>query len=540
MSNNQVIVTLSARDLISPQLANLRANIDSVGARARASISARDLLGMTPDQIRLLRENMRLLDPPDESQGFLGASLFGNLGAQAIAAGISLISQGVSRLQGQLLDAAKQQTTSLAQAGDLSTQLGVSFSNAKNLVADTRAEVSRMAAALPGENADYNAIFGQISATVAKGSMGDVTKFKKDALELTQSYGALASIRRIDPYQAGSVVNRLLAGTRGIGESFSQDDITQKSPLLRDYIQAQLKIIGKSEDDWKSLTLETRKNILISAGKQAVSRETLESFDGTVDSMLAIAQSTIFDQDIGIFGFLRKIKEAQGRSGLDAVQSALASLGNLFNTLGDIGKSLGITSETPMAMVIRVIDWFTDRTNELTGILNGGDLLEVIDWDGIAEDFGYSFGKSLGDFIVKIDWTKVAITVVKVMVASVESLGAALRGAFNGLIGSVGQNLNNSVSRTLQGAFGLPVGNIDVAGALQKTNELFGVDKILPANPLSIIKPLLPGNQPKDNKQAFAPQVNIQASTSDPQAIASAVMDSINNLYVQYQANSLA
>ncbi|MHC5778005.1 MAG: hypothetical protein ACYTXP_29955 [Nostoc sp.] len=139
------MVTLSARDLLSPELGKIKSNIESLGAKARISIGLKDLKGMNPEEMTRLksgiasfRDNLsseasKVSEGSGGSGGFISAALFGSLGIGAVLAGISMISQGVQSAIGSVQSAAKLQTTGLAQAGDFASQLGVNFGKAKNI-----------------------------------------------------------------------------------------------------------------------------------------------------------------------------------------------------------------------------------------------------------------------------------------------------------------------------------------------------------------------------------------------------------------------
>lgn len=508
---------------------------------------------------------------------------------------MGLVTSGVQNMIGTVQGAAKTQTLGLAQAGDLSSQLGVNFAKAKDLVSETRIEISKMAAALPGENSDYNAINTQISATVASYAKGDIAKFKEDSLELTKRFGVLASVRGVDANMGGSAVNRVLSGNMGIGEAFGVNDIFQKNPLLRKFVDEQLKIIGKSESDWKALTTETRAKILKVSAKQAVADETIASFDGTVDSMIQIANSTLFDADTGLFGFLRKLKETGGRSGLDAVQGAMQTVGNLMNTLGIIGdnKILGID---PMAGIVATLDWFSDLSNTVNASLHGekasvtpmlsklftdvftnfNDLLKGsinvlsnIRWGDLGKQLGYLTGQVFTQIFTRLDWGAIAEGTIKAVYGLSDFVGGFLVGAIQGsldelgsaigrvfdyithwvesTINGLGKNINTGVGHFVNNPVGAtgdvlggivgrlnPFGDNGVVGALKSGGGIIGGVLNQPTSPLPI------PTSPKDNRQAFAPTINVPVQNGSPQENAQAMLQALNQAYVQFSQNSLA
>ncbi|MBW4558415.1 MAG: hypothetical protein KME59_21320 [Trichormus sp. ATA11-4-KO1] len=537
--------------------------------------------------------------------GLAGSILFGNLGAAGVMAAVSLVTSGIQKMTGTVQSAAKSQTLGLAQAGDLSSQLGINFGRAKELVQDTRIEISKMAAALPGENAEYNAINSQISATVAGYSKGNIDKFREDSLELTKRFGVLASIRGVDANMGGSALNRVLAGSMSIGEAFGTNDIFQKNPLLRKFIDEQLKIIGKSDADWKSLTTETRAKILKVAARQAVADETIAEFDGTVESMIALANTNLFDTDIGLFGFLRKLGSAGGRSGLDAVQGFMTNLGTLFNSLG-ILKGNEIFGFDPMSGIIATLDWFTDLTNTVTGTLEGGkasditkyisnlfvnlfnglnntlkgtgNAIKAVNWGELGKQLGFLTGQLFTMLFTRVDWGTVTVGILKALYGLGDFIGGFILGAIQGnldelgsaikrlfdyitnwvgnIIPNVGVTVKTGVNRVTTDPLGAlggvvgrlnPLGDNGLLGALKSGGGIIGNvlnpsdTKSTPVEP--VVTPGLPlPSVPiaKETKQSFAPTINVPVQNGNPQENAQAMLQALNQAYVQYQQNSLA
>ena len=540
MSTQSVVeVLIRAKDLLTPQLAGLKQNILSVGG-------AMDVFK-------------------------------GTLMANGTLMALQAAQQGFSALQSTVMSTAKTQTLGLAQAGDLASQLQVSFGKAKDIVAETRIEISKMAAALPGENKDYNAINTQISATVAGYSKGNIAKFKEDSLELTKRFGILASIRGVDANMGGSSLNRVLSGTMGIGEAFGTVDMFQKNPLLRKFLDEQLKIIGKSENDWKSLTTEARAKILRVASKQAASDETLAAFDGTVDSIMALAQTTLFDADTGVFGFLKQLKAAGGRSGLDSIQGAMQAFSNLFSVLGRYGSKLGLSLDTPMLGIIAVVDWFRDVTNTTTGILNGGSFSFIEDlFTGIVTGINGSLG-NLDKFMYNLDWVLIGKGLAKALELGIKTifsinylnLTSAIVSTIAGLFVTLASLVTEVFKDAAKGGIsGISkaiydsgfLGSNDPNAPWNKNLLQVGtgtdLDRARAANPdpfqqfgdwiynipaLGGLKSTpLPSGVPRSNKQSFAPTVNVTGAQGSPQEVASAVLGAINSAYIQYSQGSLA
>ncbi|WP_375471085.1 hypothetical protein [uncultured Nostoc sp.] len=532
------------------------------------------------------------------SQGFLGAALFGQLGASAIAQGVQMVGSGIQAAIGSIQTAARTQINDLALAGDLASQLGVNFNKAKGLVAETANEISKMAEQLPGENKDYNAIFNQISATVAGNSKGDISKFKEESMELTKRFGILASVRGLDANQSGSAINRALAGTMGLREVF-QIDIFQKFPLLQKNITDQLKAMGKGTDDWMKLTNETREKILLNGAKGAVTDDTVNSFSGTVDSMIAEANSYLFDERRGMFGFLKKLPGMQDRSVMDAVQGSMISFKGLLESLGSLGNRFGLAFD-PMEAVIRVFDWFSDLAGTVNGVLNGeksatisdffintnralidgfnrivnkfSDITKTVNWGDFGKQIGRTLTVSITEWITRLDWGAIAVSLLELGKSSLETQAGLVYGAIQGLFESINNTIRNIPTNTLK-AVGINTDNPGVKSSLDMVGNTFKWGSSIaakfagplgtlyqigetnnlanPGKPLdstmstngtgNLVTPLVIPKTPDANKQAFAPTVNVSGiQMQNPQDVASAVMRTINAEYGKFKQNSLA
>ncbi|RCJ38101.1 hypothetical protein A6769_10130 [Nostoc punctiforme NIES-2108] len=375
---NEVNVRLTATDLISPQIANLKNNIAGIGS------------------------------VPGMQNGLMG-SLLGNLGSNGVMAALNMVSSGIQNAIGSIGQAAKTQTLGLAEAGDLAGKLGVSFAKAKDLVRDTRMEIVKMAAALPGETEDFTNIGSSLSSTVAGLAKGDTKKYKDMLLGMTEGYGVLGSIRGADSTMGGNTLNKLLSGGSTLAEAFNVE-IFARNPALREEILKQHKLLAGGKE-FKELSTQTRFEILDAARKKAITQETLASFDGTVDSMVQIMKTNIFNQDTGLFGFLKAIPSMGNRTGLDGVQGLMLTLGSLGQTVMPFVNSLGFNSDTFMAGFIGITDWFTDLTNGFNGLLQGENILSMDGVfngfvDGIKNAFNGTF-QGLEKIIDSMDWMKV-------------------------------------------------------------------------------------------------------------------------------------
>lgn len=390
-SQNTINVRLTATDGISPAIARIRANMEGIGAQV-SSIGA---------------------------NGGIFSTMMGNFGADMLTKGLSMVTSGIQNIGSSIRDAAKIQTLGLAEAGDLAGRLGVNFSKAKDLVAETRAEIVKMAAALPGETSDFNTIASSISATVAGISGGNEKLYKERLLSLTEGYGVLGAIRGADMNMGGFAVNKALSGSGTLSEVF-QIELFARNPVLKEELLREFAKQGMGKD-WKELTTQTRFDIMDAARKKSITAETLASFDGTVDSMFQLVQTSLFNPDVGIFGFLKKIPEMGNRTGLDAVQGLMLSLKSLGESVAPLLASVGINSDSFMTGFIRVTDWLSDLSGTFAGLFNGEsiDSLDSVFSNMVGGLTGITNGflKGLERTISKTDWLQVGAGLSKLGVS---------------------------------------------------------------------------------------------------------------------------
>jgi hypothetical protein len=535
-------------------------------------------------------------------QNGLMGSLFGNLGANGAMAALNAVSSGLQNIMGSIGTAAKTQTLGLAEAGDLAGKLGVGFAKAKDLVRDTRMEIVKMAAALPGETEDFTNIGSSLSSTVAGLAGGDTKKYKDMLLGLTEGYGTLGAIRGADSTMGGNALNKLLSGGSTLAEAFNVE-IFARNPALREEILKQHKLIAGGKE-FKDLSTQTRFEILDAARKKAITQETLASFDGTVDSMIQIMKTNIFNQDVGLFGFLKNIPSMGNRTALDGVQGLMLSLGSLGQNLMPFVNSLGLNSDTFMAGFIGITDWFTDLTNGFNGLLQGENILSMDGVfkglvDGIKNTFNGAFqgiekiidnidwldvGKGLSRLgwaiwrgVWQLDWGAIARVLFKVLVvAPVEILSGAImntgsevvemiKGAFQfiadrvkGFVKAIDpiQNVKNAadfgVKQTVGAVQGIGSAIQTGWGALTGGNKEETVNPVNKEGTVDIgIKPAPDFNNPsplpkikpnEGNKQiSYNPSFTIapQAGT-DAEGLVALIRNTINNDWAEFKANALA
>lgn len=543
MSNN-VNITLGLKDQLTSPLrgvmAGVRSQLNGIGDTSQVVTSS--IGGMT--------------------SGFVG--LAAAIGASALA---------MIGFKNGITSAAGTQTTLISTAGDVANLVGTTYSKALSSVKDIQKEVVKMAAALPGETEGFAAIANSVTASIALGSKGDLKQMKADVVEVTKTLGLLAATKKVDMTLAASASNKFVSGSTSIAELFAVNDVFQKNPLFKVYLNEQLGALGKSSKDWQSLDQTVRNKVIVAAGKRAFSAETLSKFDGTADSLIQSIKTTLFDQQVGIFGFLREVKGLDGKdtlsrvavflSSLQEVGESLSKAGFNFDPMLEIGKSLNFMSDVLYSVNLGITkgDWGSMKTmvkniwkNILTipkaladGINVGIEFLKSIDWsavsgyiaqglDAIAKgistinwgDLGVNVGKAIGDILTS---KELGISLEKSVTAALQGLadaiGGALTGAAKSLLNPKGDAAKESRSWT------------------DNINSFFGIDKKVPADGslpegAKPLPQLQSNNSSISNQQmAFAPVINVTGVANNLQETADYVLSAMNSKYTEYKQTIL-
>lgn len=404
MAANAIEVTLFARDLISGVLGKIKTQATGLDGTFTNLLSkfGRDILPNIPagvlSQFGYLKSAIGSLQTPfgtvssiltklktqfsglgNAAEGTTGAvgGMFGSfLAANLATAGIDLVINKVRQLGGAIQDAAKLQTNILATSSDIGTNLGVPIDQAQQVVERMNIKIAGLAAALPGSTQGYTAVFNALGSAIAKQHRGNVEEFETTAADITKRVGVLASIRNIDPAQSGSVIERLISGNGGFGE-LALNDVLQKNAVFKQALIDGMAAMGVDQKQWQRLSSQMRLKIVQQALRVATPDSLIDSFNGTVDSMLESIKSNLFDPMIGTFGMLRKVPSAAGRSVIDAVQGFLQAWLSFSTSVGRISKALGISFD-PLQPLIAVIDFFADIGNSLAGLLDTDSPREIM------------------------------------------------------------------------------------------------------------------------------------------------------------------
>lgn len=503
------------------------------------------------------------------TQGIMGTvgSITALGGQVAAIAGTAMAVYGAaSGFISSIAEGARMQNESLRVASDISTRLGVTFRESRAIVEQSQADIQKLASALPGSTKDYQQVFNGIAVAVAKNAQGDKARFNKEALDLTKRFGAMSAIVGADATDAGQAINRFLSGTATFGE-ISRIDAIQKNTGFVDTFRSTASSMGLNVERSKQWSFAQRMAVLQKAAEKAMPDELLDEFSNSVDGLYQTLKDSFVSPVSGMFGVLRKVSQRDDRTVMDAVKSLLSSTKRFFENMGSIAKALGLTDD-PMAYAIDTIDTIASLMNRFSvgieAIKDRFSRLSSFEAQlATADSLGYALGEWLGSLASKLfspqaiqaalrgdgltkativglgsmvngffsglakglvnSWSPVVTSFINDLKAAFSALGRELASRLPGLVGSM---VPGSSVVTGLGSFISPLVPEPVKALGAKANEALkgatGID-------LGIGLPETPKPQASStitNQLSFV----LPETTSDPQAIASVVIDRLNGL----------
>jgi len=303
-----------------------------------------------------------------------------NLG-NAVAAGmikaqaaIALVSGAVGFLTDKFAIAAQTQLQSITAASTLSSIGKLTSQQATEFNDRLGAQLSTRAAALPGDTADYRAIFRSTSDSVAPAFMQngvlDQAGFGAASLDLSSKFGAIGAAGGLDAGATGMGISRALGG--GSTSELRQLQLFENNPILINSIEESLEKMGVKS--LKDLKLMDRLKIILDAASKVVTPDFIKQSSNSVSGLTAGFESLLFDEDTGLFGLKRDLD-----SKLPGVQSAFQSFNEvLAKLIGGDGVFAQIQQilaaynlPDPMQLLKNALDFAGGVLDKLIGILQG-------------------------------------------------------------------------------------------------------------------------------------------------------------------------
>lgn len=408
--SNVVQVGLLVNDALTPTLVEVQNEADNTGdSVSRLSLRLDTAFAALTNPVLAFKTLMSEV-----------TSLFTNPGTLDF---FTLAGTGFDFLKGKLDEAASIQTTMLNTSAAIANELGLTLAQSGELAEKSISSLSEAAAALPGETADYAAIYRQLASQIAKNNPNDTEAFDKQATQMSTKLGVLAATSGMDATEVGRQSSRFLSGTVSIGE-FRNLQLGE-NPLVMNALIEEMTKLGKSVDEWSVISLKERVSIFEKVLEKAVPKELTDSFEGTVESLFAGWDTLLFDPTTGILGVLRRVESQGGRNLLEAFQGILQTFDRIRVSVTDLMSSVGLTID-PMDALISAFDWVNVQLNNIQDVIEGNAGTESIiqnlknmgnglaDWLLKGVDFALDFldnlsknisGDDIGKIISQIYWT---------------------------------------------------------------------------------------------------------------------------------------
>lgn len=556
----------------------------------------RDSLTPALNRIRGLAGEMKGLGSGGGS-GF-GAGFVGGLASSGLMIALDGIKATVASMGQAIKDASNLQTSGVLSADSISRNLGTPFETANEMLKGLRQDLSKAAAALPGEAKDYFDVLDRVSGSISS-VQKDPDKFKSAAADISKRVGAIAPSAGADGIESGTAISRFISGSTSFGE-LRQLRLFEKTELPNIMTRlAKEKGLNISESkDWTGLQ---RLEVIQAALNEGVSDSLLARLTNTFDSTIQSIKSSIFDPLTGVLGAARELKSKGGRSLLDGLNGLVKSLVGLSEAAGDVLNNLGFGFD-PMEKLIEVADWLSDIANE-AALLLWGD--RELNFSAIADSISGFFGgvvDRLYEFVDKIPADKIGLmfggailalakTIIDnipklvgfslkilekildfffnaVFIAPIKYLADEAVRFFRWVLAPVMNPIRdffNAVKRLFDQAMSLvpklPSAGGAVQGVTSAANEaakilIPGYGLIAPLLP-KISPQGLPGSQPntrpliqpgsngnggdqKVSSNIFNPILNFASASDDPRAMAQMVIQELNGQYRTFQQGRLA
>lgn len=349
MSQNRVTVILDGIDKLSPMLKGLGGSMSNLGA---------------------------------------GSVFMGNMMTKAFETAASSLGALTSRFS----EASDMQQSMLKLGGQFGAMTNLGYEKGTALVKDLNAEFATMVASLPGSTQDFKDLGLAISDTLIKSNstngVFNQAAFKEQALSLTKTLGLLK-----DP-AAGIMNSDIQLFFTKFAEGASESELrilklNERMPgLMGELDKATQKLYGHGKKT-EELSLQQRVKVFEVATKNLSPDAMIADLEKTAGSQIEALKTAMFDQDTGLFGFLRVVEN--GKNVMDGFGEMLAATLGKDGLFGEIGEKLsgfGLKLGDPMKMMYSGIMTITMWIKGITSFLDGmtvDDIRESFNLNGFAQ-----------------------------------------------------------------------------------------------------------------------------------------------------------
>lgn len=300
-------------------------------------------------------------------------------------------------LASQVQSQAQLEGQTIAGASAIEATGGTSFTQGKEILDRMRLQLSKDAARLPGNTADYVRVLNGIQDDLIAAyrdkdtrkfeNPAQIAAFEKMATTLSKNATVLSVSSGIDPRTTIMGMQRALSGL-GSNKELSRLDFFQKQPQIMAEIERLQKKAGVKS--FSALDEESRANLLNDALSKFNTPDRLEASQNSFDGIYQTAKAKLFDESMGAFSIGRKLGD--GTTAFDSIKATFKDLvgdTGFFAELSKQAQAAGLKVGDPMVMLKSAIDGIDNTVKSATAGMQaffqtdfGKGLIEVVNAAG--------------------------------------------------------------------------------------------------------------------------------------------------------------
>lgn len=310
-----------------------------------------------------------------------------NLMTGAFTSVVGAAQRGISSIQGAIAEATSLQLEGVTAAQTFASLTGSSYGEAAKVMEDLNNRLSKSAAALPGNNAEYRSLATTINDSLIpafqdlNGNL-DLEAFKDSTASISESFGALTAASTRDIGNTSLSLTKALSGA-SVAELRSLA-FFENNPAILGEIESKLQEVGAAS--LRDLDIKSRVKLIESAGKKFITEDFRTQAGQSVEGLVQSFKSAITDPTTGIFGIMRDLDlDTEGTqsafSSFNEVVKSLIGDRGLFGASGPIvaiAQTLGFNFDPMLAlrdafdMINGGLQRATQYANDVLGIIQGG------------------------------------------------------------------------------------------------------------------------------------------------------------------------
>jgi hypothetical protein len=279
-----------------------------------------------------------------------------------------------------IASAQKQFNQLTVGAAGLAAASDMGYQDSIDTLESLSSKLGKVAAKLPGSNADYitslNALSDDVSAA-AKNIDGSFDKayFEENALKISEANAVLAKGIGMDVSMAAASMSKLAGGTTGLN-TILKSDAFEKNVSFKNALLRNLEDQGLATDDWSKITGQERIKIINEAYAKAFPQEAKDRLANSVEGVMEGFKSGLFDPIEGSLSFSRKIK---GKSTFDRFGVTVKQIFGEQGLIAELSRINPFKMDT-MKDISRLLDFLNKF---LTGLNNFLIKIPALDIDSI-------------------------------------------------------------------------------------------------------------------------------------------------------------